>query len=115
MKQYEKRELKRLAKIQNRTLLQQREYEYLIKEFRMGKNKWLDWLGQGLDVAKVIAGATPVGAALTVLDAVVDSTNKESGVNNDDVIETITLMMKSNWNSLTPEKVERIKVILSED
>ena len=75
-------------------------------------NSWLDWLDSGLDVAKVVAGATPIGAVLTVVDAVVEKAN--DGISNDSVVDMLTTMSKSTWNSLDPEKVERIKAILEE-
>lgn len=79
----------------------------------MSNSTWLDWLDKGLDVAKVVAGATPIGTVLTVVDAVVEKAN--DGVSNNTVIETLSKMSKSSWNSLTPEKLERIEAILNED
>lgn len=78
-------------------------------------NSWLSWLDKGLDVAKVIAGATPIGAVLTVADAIVEETNTKQGINNDEVLDTLSVMMKSKWNSLTPEKIEKIRKILEEE
>jgi len=76
---------------------------------------WKEWLDRGLDVAKVVAGPTPIGAVLTIVDTVVDENLKDKGVNDDDVLETLSSMMKSKWNSLTPGKIERIKAILEEE
>lgn len=79
----------------------------------MSKSSWLNWLDSGLDIAKVITGATPIGAMVTVVDAVVESVN--DGVSNDSVIDTIEAMSKSSWNNLTPEKVEKMKALLLSD
>ena len=76
---------------------------------------WQNWLNEGLDVAKVLAGRSPVGAVLTVVDAIVDETYEKGGINNETVLNTVTSMAKSKWNSLTPEKVEKIKTILEEE
>ncbi|AXX87162.1 hypothetical protein AMRN_1426 [Malaciobacter marinus] len=76
---------------------------------------WTNWLSKGLDVAKVIAGPTPIGAIITVADSIVDETVKDKGINNDDVIDTLQVMLKSKWNDLTPLKVELIKDIINSD
>lgn len=77
------------------------------------KMNWLNIFGSVVDVAKNIAGATPVGAALHIVSAVVDSA--DNGVSNESVVTTIETMAKSSWNDLTPEKVARMKAILNED
>lgn len=74
-----------------------------------------NWFESVLDIGKIIAGPTPLGAVLHVVDAITDEANKETGVNDDDVLETLSSMMKSKWNSLTPAKIEKIKDILNDD
>lgn len=71
---------------------------------------WKKWLDKGLDVAKLVAGNTPVGAIITLIDAVVESTN--GFISDNSVKNTLLAMSKSKFNKLTPEKLEKINDIL---
>lgn len=78
-------------------------------------NSWLDMLEIGLDAAKILAGSNPIGAVISIADAIVETTNVKVGISDTDVMETLSTMMKSKWNSLTPEKIEKIREILEEE
>lgn len=71
---------------------------------------WRKWLDKDLDVAKLVAGNTPVGAIITVIDAVVESSN--GFISDNSVKNTLFAMSKSKFNKLTPEKLEKINHIL---
>ena len=73
---------------------------------------WLEWIDRGLDVVKVAAGNTPIGAILHVIDAVVEKIN--DGISNESIIEFLKRASVSKWNSLTPDKIDRIIKILEE-
>lgn len=75
-------------------------------------NNILGWISKGLDVAKLLTIGTPIGAVITVIDAVVETVN--DGVSNESVKSTLLSMSKSKWNNLTPDKILRINAILDE-
>lgn len=74
---------------------------------------WKDLLKQGLDVAKILAGRTPIGAILHVVDAVVES--QDDGISTDSIKNFVTKSSKSKWNNLTPAKVDKINEILDSE
>lgn len=74
--------------------------------------KYLTWLDKGLDVAKLLTIGTPVGAVISVIDAVVEQVG--DGVSDKSVKDTIFAMSKSKWNNLNEDKLKRINAILDE-
>lgn len=73
---------------------------------------FLYWLNKGLDIAKLVAGPTPIGAGIAIVDAVVNSL--DDGVSTQSVKNSLVSMSKSKWNGLNPEKLDRINSILDE-
>lgn len=76
-------------------------------------SKYLEWLGYGLDVAKIALSGTPAGAIVAIVDEVVD--NSKDVLSNDSIVKTLESMAKSKGNDLTPGKIERLKVILEDE
>lgn len=74
--------------------------------------KYLKWLNKGLDVAKLLTIGTPIGAVISVVDAVVEKVN--DGVSTQSVKNTLLSMSKSKWNNLNADKLARINSILDE-
>ncbi len=61
---------------------------------------WMKVLDNGLDVAKVIAGTSPIGAVLTIADAIVETKTKGVGIDNNEVIEMLEVLSKSSHNKI---------------
>ena len=65
-----------------------------------------------LDLAKVATAGTPVGAGLAILDAIVDDNVKDTGVDNNEVIEYLEVLKKSSHNDLDDKGLCMIKAYL---
>lgn len=72
------------------------------------------FIGLGIDIAKVATSGTPVGAAIAVIDHVVDNM-KDDNVSNTSVVKLLESAGKSIGNTLTPKKIQIITKILTKD
>jgi len=63
-------------------------------------NDVLKGADKALDVGKLLAGATPLGAGLQILDMVVESKTKDVSIKNEDVIEYLQVIAKSTGNGV---------------
>ncbi len=67
-------------------------------------------LSQGLNIAALMAGATPIGAMIQGIKIIVNTAGQ--GVSDKTLKETITEMGASTWNNLTPDKIKEIHAII---
>jgi hypothetical protein len=62
-----------------------------------------------LDIGKVVAGATPLGAGLQILDMVVESQTKDVKIENSDVIDYLQVIAKSTGNGVDDKLICMVK------
>lgn len=73
---------------------------------------WSKLVDIGFDVAKVAAAGTPVGVAVTVLDTIVDKSNTDEGIKDNDVIQVLETLAKSSHNKVDDKLVCMVKAYL---
>ena len=73
---------------------------------------WLNIIDNGLDVAKLATAGTPIGAALAITDALVETKTKCVGIDNNEVIKLLESIAKSTHNKVDDRLICIVKTYL---